>query len=85
MLFSRDDAEGYVPLVNRFLFFLTYTVFRMCLFPYGTYKMFINVVYAWDLMSSYARIMYIFMLCEYILMFCLNIFWYRLVLKGVLI
>ena len=85
LLFSRDDVEGFIPLANRFLFFLTYTIFRMCLFPYGTYKMFINVVYAWDLMSPIARIMYIFMLCEYILMFCLNIFWYRLVIRGVLI
>jgi len=85
LLFSRDDAEGYIPLLNRFLFFLTYTIFRMCIFPYGTYKMFVNIYYAWDLMSLTARAMYIFMLSEYILMFLLNIFWYRLVIRGVLI
>jgi hypothetical protein len=57
----------------------------MGIFPYGTYKMFINIYYAWKLMSIPARAMYIFMLSEYILMFLLNIFWYRLVIRGVLI
>ena len=85
LLFSKDSAEGFIPLLNRFLFFLTYSIFRMGLLPYGTFKMFKNIYYVWDRMSTVACCFYIFMLSEYIMIFILNIFWYRLVIRGVLI
>lgn len=57
----------------------------MGLLPYGTFKMVKNLYYAWNYMSPFARTMYLFMLTEYIMIFILNIYWYRLVIKGVLI
>ena len=57
----------------------------MGLLPYGTFKMVKNLYYAWNYMSPFARTMYLFMLTEYIMIFILNIYWYRLVIEGVLI
>jgi hypothetical protein len=72
-------------MVNQVIFFFAYTIFRICLFPYGTYKMFLNIYYAWSKTTNVALGMYIFMLTEYIVMFGLNLFWYRLILKGLFV
>ncbi len=72
-------------MVNQILFFIFYTIFRVCLFPYGTYKMFMNIYYAWDKTSNAALGMYLFMLTEYIGMYGLNLYWYKLILNGLFI
>ena len=72
-------------MLNQIIFFILFTIFRMFLFPYGTYKMFINIYYAWHKTSNIAKGMYIFMLSEYIMIFALNIYWYKLILKGLFI
>lgn len=47
--------------------------------------MFLNIYYAWSKTTNVALGMYIFMLTEYIVMFGLNLFWYRLILKGLFV
>jgi hypothetical protein len=47
--------------------------------------MFMNIYYAWDKTSNAALGMYIFMLTEYIVMYGLNLYWYKLILKGLFI
>ena len=69
-------------MMNQIIFFFAYTIFRICLFPYGTYKMFLKIYYAWSKTTNIAIGMYIFMLTEYIIMFGLNLYWYKLILKG---
>lgn len=44
--------------------------------------MFLNIYYAWSKTTNIALGMYIFMLTEYIIMFGLNLYWYKLILKG---
>lgn len=38
-MFSKNELNNLIPMVNQVLFFITYTIFRMFLFPYGTYMM----------------------------------------------
>lgn len=38
-MFTAEESKQLLPQINQLMFFLTYTVFRMCLFPYGTYVM----------------------------------------------
>ena len=47
--------------------------------------MLMNMYYAWNKTSNVALGMYIFMLTEYIAMFGLNLYWYKLILKGLFI
>ena len=84
-MFTKDQLSEFLPMVNQVIFFIFYTIFRVCLFPYGTYKMLMNMYYAWNKTSNVALGMYIFMLTEYIAMFGLNLYWYKLILKGLFI
>lgn len=84
-MFTKEQLSEFLPMVNQVIFFVFYTLFRVCLFPYGTYKMFMNIYYAWNKTSNVALGMYIFMLAEYIAMFGLNLYWYKLILKGLFI
>jgi hypothetical protein len=72
-------------MMNQVIFFFAYTIFRVCLFPYGTYRMFLNTYYTWNKSTNLILAMNLFMVSEYIIMFGLNLFWYKLILKGLFV
>ena len=38
-MFNKEEMNALLPQINQVCFFITYTIFRMLMFPYGTYLM----------------------------------------------
>ena len=79
-----NDHTALLPQINQVCFFFAYTIFRMVLFPYGTYVMIMTQYYAWNYSDDARRIYLSIAIIEYIMMFALNVYWYKLIIVGML-
>lgn len=83
-MFPKDQINEFVPQMHQLLFFIAFTVFRMCLFPFGIYLFFMTWYYSFDYVDSQKHICLGISTSLYIVMLILNIYWYQLILKGLL-
>lgn len=73
-----------MPTLYQILFFFAYTILRMFLYPYGTLHMIKIQYYSWQYNTPLRRNYMFFTLVEYVLMFLLNVYWYKLIIVGLL-
>ena len=83
-MYTKEQLSDLVPQINQITFFVLYTVFRMILYPYGIYVLVKMQYYSWDYNTQMRRQFLFITIFEYVAMFALNIYWYKLILVGLL-
>jgi hypothetical protein len=82
--YRKDEMAQFVPQVIQIIFFILYTIFRMCLFPYMTYNLALTLYYAYDYLEWYRKVTGAISLFFFLLMWALNTYWYKLIVVGLL-
>jgi hypothetical protein len=52
-MFSKEEKNTPLSQINQIMFFLTFTVFRFCLFPYLVYLVYQQINAVWNYVSIY--------------------------------
>jgi hypothetical protein len=81
-LYRKDQMGQMVPQIIQVLFFILYTIFRMCLFPWATARLVYGAYYIWDLIPLWRKVCAVISVCQYLMMWALNTYWYKLILVG---
>ena len=76
-------STHWCSVLNQFLFFLTYTLFRIIFFPYLGYRMVPGTMAIWYMCNVWRRIAIVvsYVLCA--LLYFLNVYWYCLIIRNV--
>lgn len=77
---ARNEGYG---LANELLFLVTFTYFRVILFPYLILRNFNTVFAIWNLFSLFEKLLHIFINLSGFSILLLNYYWYSLMLKTV--
>lgn len=82
-MFTKDQINTPLAQLNQLSFFLCYTVFRVLLFPYLTYKCFALAFLTFHRLDALRKFCILFCLVQTVLVTLLQFYWYALILKGV--
>jgi hypothetical protein len=80
---KKENLSNFLPMINQVTFFLTYTVFRVFLFPWILYLMLTSIYYSWaylPLIRKGTSIVTVVLFCA---LWILCLIWYRLILIGI--
>lgn len=83
----KDKAtwKGLFATLNTGIFFICYTMVRVVLFPFAIYAHFkLATLYEFNKTSSFHQFTYWFTLVFFFLIYMLNMFWYKIILKSVI-
>jgi hypothetical protein len=83
-MYSKEELGLPVPMFNQVLFFITFTAFRMVLFPYLTYLIVVSLTTAWSYLDTPRKISGVISAMIFMAICILQIIWYRLIIKGVI-
>ena len=78
---SPDNVNSALYFYNQLAFFLTFTIFRMILFPVLVYKCWLVAFLILDEVSLLRKLAFINFGIQVHLILFLNVFWYTLLLK----
>ena len=79
---KKEGKNSTLAQINQICFFITYTVFRMFLFPILVYRLYIDVVQFWHLRTRVQQVCSIYAYAMAWLTYILNLYWYGLILKA---
>ena len=82
MLVPKEKMAEFWPMINQIMFFITYTVFRVFLFPYVTYLAFYDYYNVWSIVALDRKLASLINCLTWVSVLLLNIYWYALILKG---
>lgn len=51
-MYNKDEMNEKIPLVNQIVFFITFTLIRVMIFPILAYMLIITVVMNWNELSN---------------------------------
>ena len=71
-------------MANQIIFLLTFTVTRMVWAPYILYLGYLDVNVAWNLRSTFQTVCAILSLTEAFCVWLINLFWFYLILQGMI-
>ena len=80
--YKKEEMGGTVPMIIQVVFFITFTVFRIFMFPVLTYLVFYSLNYYWQELSVMRKLAGINVGITFTLMVGLNLYWYYLILIG---
>ena len=81
-MYSKEELNYPMPLTCQILFFISYTVIRIFIFPILAYQLILTIIVTWPTLSIWRQIAGGIVFIQFVLMFSLNLYWYALVLKG---
>ena len=81
-MYSKEELNKPIPLVNQIVFFITFTLIRVMIFPILAYMLVITIGTTWHVLPTWRKGTAVILLMQFVLMFSLNMYWYSLVLKG---
>ena len=81
-MYSKDELNLPVPLVNQILFFISFTVIRVLIFPILSAMLTITAYTTWDRLDSVEKVTATITVVFFWLMLALNFYWYSLIVKG---
>jgi hypothetical protein len=82
--FGTKDWTGPLANLNNILFFLSYTVTRVLLFPIFIYSMYLHCnLFGWSNLGLPRQIMISVMFILFIAVYFLQLFWYKMILNTV--
>ena len=77
------DAKGTIPAVNSICFFISYTICRIIYLPMVAYPFFYaTTFYDFGKTSLYHKVAFMIVFIFYIMIYLLNLYWYKFILKG---
>lgn len=76
-------STHWCSVLNQFLFFLTYTLFRIIFFPYLGFRMVPGTMAIWHMTSVWRRAMITISYILTLLLYILNVYWYILIVRNV--
>lgn len=82
-IMGKDSWKGSLAMANNVMFLVTYTLFRVVLFPmiiYSTWQS--GYLYDFNSCSLLHKFGYWFILIVFTLVYFLNLYWYKFVLRG---
>jgi len=83
-MLGKNNWKGTLSMINSVVFFLTYTVFRIVLFPILIYSHIkYRSIYDFYSMSFIYKAYWWFSVLLFTVIICLNIFWYKFIVKGI--
>merc|ERR1712086_923272 len=80
-MFTKDTRNSQLALVNKLLFFFSYTILRVIFFPYNQVIGFKTLVFVWSRLSLTAKLCGIYTNIQGFAILCLNMYWYWFILK----
>jgi hypothetical protein len=81
-MYSKEQLNDRVPLVNQILFFLTFTIIRVFIFPFLSLMLTITAYSTWDLLDVSRKVCALITVVFFWAMMALNFYWYSLIIKG---
>lgn len=77
------NASARMMMINQIIFFLSYTVFRMIMFPWILFQMCRTAYIFFWLVSFFRKIGIIICCLQACLILALNLFWYKIIVKKI--
>ena len=78
------NAEGGLAMINQFMFFLSYTVFRIIMWPFLMITMYKSKsIYDFASQSQFHQVGYYCIFVLTVSLYGLNWFWYKIILINV--
>lgn len=81
-MFTKDTRNTPLGQINQLCFFFGFTFFRVCLFPFLVYRCFAVTMLAFHLVNWFRKFCMIFCCIQSFCVLLLNLYWYKLILKG---
>ena len=82
---GKHQWKGPFATVNNLLFFVLYTINRVILFPFIIYSWLLSTqLYPFCESSIIHKLAYNYILIASIGMYLLNLYWYQIIVKGLL-
>ena len=81
-LYTKETRNSASSQINQALFFVSFTVLRLLLFPYLTYLSIRMGILQYDLTSWFQRLLALYVILQAAAVTLLQIYWYSLILKG---
>ena len=83
-MFSKENRNSSLSLINRILFFVTYTVTRVFSWPYYMYLIIWNFFYIWNVIGVVRKVCIVVGWVQSMMVLVLNLYWYWLILKKLI-
>ena len=81
-MYTKDELNNTIPLINQILFFITFTLIRIMIFPILSIMLFITAYNTWDHLDFLKKITATITVLFFWAMLALNLYWYSLIVKG---
>lgn len=81
-MFTKESRNSMIGQINQFCFFLGFTIFRVLLFPVLVYRCFAVTMLSFHLVNWFRKFCMIFCVVQSSCVLLLNLYWYKLILKG---
>ena len=81
-MWSKEEMNDTLPSINQLAFFFAYLIFRVFMFPYCWYLLYINARWTWHLITWDRKMGIIVSMTLYLVVIVLNFYWFGLILKG---
>lgn len=81
-MFTNETRNSPLGQLNQMMFFICFTVFRVCWFPVLVYRCFAVTCLAFHRVGNFRKFAMIFTVVQSALVYLLNLYWYKLILKG---
>lgn len=81
--FTKDQRDSLPYIFNDVAFFVTYTIFRVGMMTFTFYKTVFESIAMWQFRSYTQRACSVFCTIMAAMLYGVNLFWYRLILRNV--
>lgn len=81
-MFTRETRNSTIGQINQLMFFLSFTLFRVVLFPFLVYRCFAVTMLGFNHVGGFRKFCMIFCVIQSSCVLLLNLYWYKLILKG---
>ena len=81
-MYTKEELNSTVPLINQIMFFITFTVIRIMIFPILSAMLAITAYMTWDQLDGVKKVTATITVVFFWIMLALNLYWYSLIIKG---
>ena len=81
-MYTKEELNAPIPLVNQIFFLISYTIVRVMFFPILSAMLVITAYVTWDKLDPVRKVTATITVVTFWMMLALNFYWYSLILKG---
>ena len=83
-MYDKKDFNLLIPQICQVLFFFSFTILRVIGMPWSVYLMLKDMDMVWPHLSDLRKWLLVGTIVQYIGIYFLNLYWYKLIIKGVM-